>query len=346
MAAYDWDPNVIFGQAPKTNVGIVSLGNNQYVAPRDPRAKDLLNYAAPSEPVFYDRPEELEFAPDPNEPGTYNTELNPYDPSSKFFPYEPDYAGLMSLKQYTEDIGDVQKVPLVSELMEDEYGRAHSKLVPKDPSYGYYEPWDRNITFNPEAHKGYGTEEIRDTLFHEGKHYFIDNFGNLVPLTKELDDDHTAIYLADMFRKNPFWRTASGAINPNMMVNKPSALAFMQMHNLGKKWSQDQKPFEEGKESKKETWKRLVTDNADPNDTLDQLVAQFDAYHDPDRGNVQAPTMTQQQMVQEAQQTGGTINPHEATQAAWTPSAPTQSDLDAVMAKGGLVSVNHLTRRL
>jgi hypothetical protein len=78
--------------------------------------------------------------------------------------------------------------------------------------------------------------------------------------------------------------------------------------------------------------------------TPDQVQAQGQAYMDPDRGNVQAPTMTQQQMVQEAQQTGGTVNPHEATQAAWTP--PAQSDLDAVMAKGGLVSVNHLTRRL
>ena len=78
--------------------------------------------------------------------------------------------------------------------------------------------------------------------------------------------------------------------------------------------------------------------------TPDQVQAQGQAYMDPDRGNVQAPTMTQQQMVQEAQQTGGTVNPHEATQAAWTP--PAQSDLDAVMAKGGLVSINHLTRRL
>jgi hypothetical protein len=96
-----------------------------------------------------------------------------------------------------------------------------------------------------------------------------------------------------------------------------------------------------------------------------QVQAQGQAYMDPNRGNVQAPTMTQQQMVQEAQQTGGTVNPHEATQAAWQPdysgavaSQQSQaaeagqtheqfmSDLDAVMAKGGLVSVNHLTRRL
>ena len=34
------------------------------------------------------------------------------------------------------------------------------------------------------------------------------------------------------------------------------------------------------------------------------------------RGNVQAPTMTAQQMVQEAKDTGGTVNPFEVTQAA------------------------------
>ena len=51
----------------------------------------------------------------------------------------------------------------------------------------------------------------------------------------------------------------------------------------------------------------------------DEVKAQGQAYMDPDRGNVQAPTMTQQQMVQEAQQTGGTVNPHEVTQAAYSP---------------------------
>ncbi len=80
------------------------------------------------------------------------------------------------------------------------------------------------------------------------------------------------------------------------------------------------------------------------NQTPAQVQAQVAASQATQQDNYQAPTMSQQQMVQEAQQTGGTVNPHEATQAAWTP--PAQSDLDAVMAKCGLVSVNHLTRRL
>ena len=101
------------------------------------------------------------------------------------------------------------------------------------------------------------------------------------------------------------------------------------------------------------------------NQTPAQVVAQVAASQATQQGNYQAPTMTQQQMVQEAQQTGGTVNPHEATQAAWQPdysgavaSQQSQaaeagqtheqfmSDLDAVMAKGGLVGINHLTRRL
>ena len=53
--------------------------------------------------------------------------------------------------------------------------------------------------------------------------------------------------------------------------------------------------------------------------TPDQVRAQGQAYMDPNRGNVQAPTMSQEQMVQEAQQTGGTVNPHEATKAVYTP---------------------------
>ena len=57
-----------------------------------------------------------------------------------------------------------------------------------------------------------------------------------------------------------------------------------------------------------------------PNVTYDQAEEQYDAYRDPKRGDVQTPTMTQQEMVQEAQRTGGTVNPHEATKAVYRPS--------------------------
>jgi hypothetical protein len=47
--------------------------------------------------------------------------------------------------------------------------------------------------------------------------------------------------------------------------------------------------------------------------TPDQVRAQGEAYMDPNRGNYQAPTMSQQGMRDEATRTGGTVNPHEAT---------------------------------
>ena len=65
--------------------------------------------------------------------------------------------------------------------------------------------------------------------------------------------------------------------------------------------------------------------------------------------------MTQQQMREEAIQTGGRVNPHEATKAVYEEPAPTQrpsrpSGYAAVRkygrASGGLVGIDYLTRRL
>ena len=79
--------------------------------------------------------------------------------------------------------------------------------------------------------------------------------------------------------------------------------------------------------------------------TPDQVQAQGQAYMDPDRGNVQAPTMTQQQMVQEAQQTGGTVNPHEATQAVSAPRPSRPRRGPHGKAHGGVVSLMDLLNR-
>ena len=65
----------------------------------------------------------------------------------------------------------------------------------------------------------------------------------------------------------------------------------------------------------------------------DQVKAQGQAYMDPNRGNVQAPTMSQQQMVQEAALTGGTVNPHEVTKAAYRPNPH--------LSRGGIASLWH-----
>ena len=374
---YDWDPDLILGQAPRTNVGIVpmevekeqwGLGKNlgkildrqrdqlgwkklpptyetQYVAPRDPRVKDLLGYSAyenvegvpqlgikdqlmprirSGTEVMYDRPEELEFDHDPNQPvpgGVYNTELNPYNPSSKFFPWDPDYSGLMSLAQYTEDIGDVKEMPLVSELIEDEYGRGHSKLVPKDPSYGYYEPWNRNITFNPWQHEEGDIEEMRDTLLHEGKHYFIDQYGDIIPKAQALSDHerHDAIYFADMFRKNPNYYGSKMTLK-----DKDTALAFMEMHNKAKKLYQSGKDPGESKAERLIREKYGTLEQGELMDagrkalgqTAQQKRAQERMMTYAQRGDVTAAPYGEEMQRYEATRSGGTVNPREMTKAA------------------------------
>ena len=71
------------------------------------------------------------------------------------------------------------------------------------------------------------------------------------------------------------------------------------------------------------------------NQAPSQRAAQWEAYSDPNRGNVQAPTMSQQQMVQEATRTGGTVNPHEATRAVSRPTGPNLRN----RARGGIASL-------
>ena len=58
------------------------------------------------------------------------------------------------------------------------------------------------------------------------------------------------------------------------------------------------------------------------NQTPAQVQAQVAAAQATQQGNYQAPTMSQQQMVEEAIQTGGTVNPHEATKAVYVPPTP------------------------
>jgi hypothetical protein len=72
-----------------------------------------------------------------------------------------------------------------------------------------------------------------------------------------------------------------------------------------------------------------------------QVAAQQDAAMTTQQNNYQAPTMTQSQMVQEAAQTGGTVNPHEATKATWTPPPPSGPNLRN-RAQGGIVSINDM----
>ena len=353
MATYNY-PSSLIENAPRTNVGIVNIGDNQFVAPRDPRAKDILNYSS-SGTTFYDRPEELEFAPDPNEPGIYNTELNPFNPSSQFFPYEPDYGGIMSARAY-EDVGEPMEVgaklqkeypgygkefydqggnlvtsPEEGQLMYDEKGEP----IMQD-NYGYY--WNNKINVSPAMHSigppqlGYqDPEEQRDTVFHEGKHFFIDQYGNLVPKASALDKKHNLINFADMWRKDPFRLEDENKYNDykNMTLGKEDALAFMEMQNLGRKVVQGKYELPESRyQTLDRRWEELMNDPIRPRPgearslynptTEDQRFNQVDVMYDPRRGDYTRPTMSQGEMARDAQLTGGSVNPHEATRAGYT----------------------------
>jgi hypothetical protein len=80
--------------------------------------------------------------------------------------------------------------------------------------------------------------------------------------------------------------------------------------------------------------------------TQPQIQAQQAASQATQQGNYQAPTMTSQQIVQEAKDTGGTVNPFEVTQAAQNERPRPRPRPHHSLAKGGIVSINDLIRRM
>ena len=102
--------------------------------------------------------------------------------------------------------------------------------------------------------------------------------------------------------------------------------------------------------------------------TLEQISNQQEAARNKNRGNYQAPTMTAQQIVQEAKDTGGTVNPFEVTQAAQnernqnnqsggggsnqtsrpknSPSSRPRGPNLRFRAQGGIVSINDMIGRM
>jgi len=88
-----------------------------------------------------------------------------------------------------------------------------------------------------------------------------------------------------------------------------------------------------------------------------QIAAQIEASKNTQQGNYQAPTMTAQQIVEEAKDTGGTVNPFEVTQAAQnernqtsrprnSPSSRPRGPNLRFRAQGGIVSINDMIGRM
>ena len=364
----------IINQAPRTNVGVVALPTGEYTNPRSSAARSLLNYG-PSTDDFAPAPEtyirtypqtfddlKRTFAPKESTE-IYNTELNPYDPSSQFFPYEPDYAGIMSTRAYLEDKGfPLRKDPeFVEDADRDPVSqRAGQNIRTDEDLYGFYtkknqeeirqigknDPYkviytdSGHIYINPFAHRDGGvldTKELRDTIFHEGKHYFIDNFGQLVPITKgapyetkqmgQRGGQHGAIYFADIFRNNPFYYNYyMGA------TDKDAALGFIEMHNyaknvLRKADKEDKNVLEVLNEDAQDAFRNQQKKN------VDEIKEEVKSGGGGPAGMFGTPAGTGQ--------TGGPAG------MGFAPSNnPTGfgSNIRIGKAKGGLVSINHLTR--
>jgi hypothetical protein len=330
----DWD--TILGNVPSTNIGMVpfqyqdwessegpqfGMGSSipqhfgpyrtkvektGYVEPRDEKVKDLLNYSV-------------------------NTELNPYDPSSQFFPYEKDYSGIMAataLKESGDPIYDIARLKDLSNIppsmrFEAEYIRPESENL-----YGVQTTWapfdaptKLKVGLNVpklEAKKG----AIDSTLLHEARHYYHNKFGFDIG---ELDHDsmHNLIYQFQSMYNNPVdpYRAPDS-------LTKEEADAYMAMHKQGKEWyyNQGQKflPSKAQTQQAKDDFFELMIAGQDKlGHTWDQRSNQFEkmyGYGDHQPGSYTQPTMSQQQMAQDAQLTGGSVNPNEATRAHYQPN--------------------------
>ena len=309
----------IFSNLPKANIGMVPVGMGEKYGMDRPE----MEYASPTHWRAKQVMHPNEWWQD--EPIGINTELK-MTPYNKFFPYEEDYSGIMAAKALQEQGGNIYDV---------------SKTDPD--VLGVHMPYYQEVGLNLE-NLDRDPKNIQSTLFHEAKHYYLNKYG--IDITKlPTNRQHELIEQA----QDMFYGKYKGEYSP--FLDKYAANLFMKMHKKGKQWSQNPQPFGKGVISPireqtiqaEKLKEEQINAFADPNDTVEQVLNQIQAYEDKDRGNYQAPTMTQQQMVQEAQQTGGTVNPHEATQAAWIPpSGPNLRN----RAQGGMVDINYLTRRL
>ena len=355
----DWD--TILNRVPSTNIGMVpfqyediargvpQLGlpntfvdKTGYVSPRDWKVKDLLGYSA------YDRNHYGELVPKQEgsrgfkEDGVYNTELHPFDPSSKFFPYEKDLSGIMSatsLKESGDPIYDMSRMDLSklppSQRVDAEYMRPVEEGLYGVKTHWGDAPTDLRVGLNVpklEKDKGY----IDSTLLHEARHYYQAKFGFDITQLSE-DEMHNVIYQFQGMYNNPVDRRRIP-----YALTKKEADAYMGMHKQGKQWYQNQgqgfpASKAEIKQKKRQEsqalWDRredyhglMMAGQENLGHTDDQRLKQFDRMYDYDtsqrRGDYTRPTMTQQQMGREAQVTGGRVNPHEATRAQYQQQGP------------------------
>ena len=268
---YETDPladinlDEIISNVPFTNVGMVALSRGGtdpartfYTYPRDPIIEEtnLLNYGpisagdAPApETRIRTYPQtfgdlERTFAPKKSTE-IYNTELNPYDPSSQFFPYQQDASGIMAVEALREPSKiQPEGIPIfdMSESRPDLFG-VQTTFSLKNPLTDKFEiPSEFYIGLNVKdlmKEKGY----VDSTVLHEAKHFFENKYGynTFDKLTPE--QKHKVIYMTQgMFYNQGIDKSRTGKLS------NEEAMALMQAQAMGLAYLQN-KMFPQTKES-------------------------------------------------------------------------------------------------
>tara|TARA_R100001369_G_C3286307_1_gene163028 strand:+ start:52 stop:1035 length:984 start_codon:yes stop_codon:yes gene_type:complete len=299
----------IFSNLPKANIGMVPVGMGEKYGMDRPE----MEYANPTnwqaKQVMH--PDEWW----KKEPIEINTELK-MTPYNKFFPYEEDYSGIMSAKALQEQGGNIYDI---------------SKTKPD--LMGVHMPYYQEVGLNLE-NLGRDPKNIQSTLFHEAKHYYLNKYG--IDITElPTNRQHELIEQAD----DMFYGKYKGQYSP--LLDKYAANLFMKMHKRGKERSQDPQPFEKGKISP-EREQTIQTEKLkeEKKRVMDKLIRQGAAESMKQAGVDLSGGQIRQNEREDRQQQRETAKYRDTARTG------AKAGYTYGLQEGGLVAINHITRRL
>ena len=306
----------IFSNLPKANIGMVPVGMGERYGMNRPE----MEYANPT----HWRARQV-MHPDEwwqDEPIKINTELK-MTPYNKFFPYEEDYSGIMSAKALQEQGGNIYDI---------------SKTSPED--LGVHKPYYQEVGLNLE-NLDRDPKNIQNTLFHEAKHYYLNKYGidiSTLPTSKQ----HELIEQAeDMF----YGKWGKGEYSP--VLDKYAANLFMKMHQQGKQWSQDPQPFGKGVISaEREQTIQAEKMEEEKKRTMDKLIRQGAAESMKQAGVDLSGRQIRQNEREDRQQQREERIQRETAKYRDTAKTGAKAGYTYGLQEGGLVGINHITRRL
>ena len=315
----------IFSNLPKANIGMVPVGMGERYGMDRPE----MEYANPNQ-------WEAQAIMHPNEwwkkgyrgdeeeyvPPVINTELK-MTPYNKFFPYEEDYSGIMAAKALQEQGGNIYDVS-------------------KDPRYtedlGVHKPYYQEVGLN--IGELNDLSNIQNTLFHEAKHYYLNKYG--IDITKlPTNRQHELIEQA----QDMFYKKHKGEYSP--LLDKYAANLFMKMHKRGKEWSQDPQPFGKGVISaEREQTIQAEEMEEEKKRTMDKLIRQGAAESMKQAGVDLSGRQIRQNEREDRQQQREERIQRETAKYRDTTKTGAKAGYTYGLQEGGLVGINHLTRRL